>query len=280
MRRSSTHLKFKPDDWYNQHQGADYQPWLNVQDVPSRGLSSRVRGWKTGRVHHLFSKLEANYFYMLEWSPQVIDIREQFPLPLKATVEIAAQLGYKHPPRNKVPEVMTSDFVITVRCGDRKVHQVRTVKPALELASERTCEKLVIEKGFWQAQKIDWRIITENEIQLPLAKNVEWIHGCRDLENVPGLTPVAVAHIETALTPFMHNRNCPLSVITRECDNRLGLPSGTSLFVVRHLLATRRWTTDMGIAIDPSQPTALVTSQSQTTEETNGVIYQFANRVA
>jgi hypothetical protein len=28
-------------------EGATYQPWLRVQDVPSRGLSSRVRGWKT-----------------------------------------------------------------------------------------------------------------------------------------------------------------------------------------------------------------------------------------
>jgi hypothetical protein len=48
---------------------ADYDPWLHVQDVPSQGLTSRIKGWKTGRTHHLLSELEANYFYMLEWSP-------------------------------------------------------------------------------------------------------------------------------------------------------------------------------------------------------------------
>jgi len=32
--------------------GASYLPWLRVQDVPSKGLSTRVEGWKTGRIHH------------------------------------------------------------------------------------------------------------------------------------------------------------------------------------------------------------------------------------
>src|SRR5690349_4522054 len=56
---------------------ADYQPWLTVREVPSRGLSTRSKGWKTGRVHHVLSKLEKKYFYILEWSKIVVDIREQ-----------------------------------------------------------------------------------------------------------------------------------------------------------------------------------------------------------
>jgi hypothetical protein len=46
--------------------GANYTPWLHIQDVPSQGLSSRIKGWKTGRVHHLLSEMETNYFYVLE----------------------------------------------------------------------------------------------------------------------------------------------------------------------------------------------------------------------
>jgi len=42
--------------------GGDYKPWLLVQDVPSQGLASRVKGVKTGRVHHLFSQLEYRSF--------------------------------------------------------------------------------------------------------------------------------------------------------------------------------------------------------------------------
>jgi hypothetical protein len=60
--------------------GAEYTPWLYVQDVPSNGLAHRIKGWKTKREHHFFSTLERDYFYVLEWSPFVIDIREQYPL--------------------------------------------------------------------------------------------------------------------------------------------------------------------------------------------------------
>src|SRR5207248_3008386 len=36
-----------------QNEGSRYKPALTVRDVPSRGLSSRLTGWKTNRVHHL-----------------------------------------------------------------------------------------------------------------------------------------------------------------------------------------------------------------------------------
>jgi hypothetical protein len=60
--------------------GADYKPWLTINDYPSMGRVSRVLGWKTGRVHHLFTDIQTRYFYLLDWSDQVTDIRECFPL--------------------------------------------------------------------------------------------------------------------------------------------------------------------------------------------------------
>lgn len=59
--------------------GKEYKPWLTIQDFPSMGRVSRILGWKSGRIHHLFSDLQARYFYMLEWEDTVTDIREHFP---------------------------------------------------------------------------------------------------------------------------------------------------------------------------------------------------------
>lgn len=84
---------------------------MHIQDIASTGLASRIKGWKTGRVHHLLSKLETEYFYVLEWSNIVSDIREQYPLlPITETLEIAEQLGILHPtdPRTKESIVMTA----------------------------------------------------------------------------------------------------------------------------------------------------------------------------
>lgn len=78
--------------------GADYKPWLKIQDVSSKGRSTRLKGIKTNRQHEFLSDLERNYFYLTEYSDVVIDIREQFPLlPLEETIVIADELGIKHP---------------------------------------------------------------------------------------------------------------------------------------------------------------------------------------
>jgi hypothetical protein len=66
-------------------------------------------------MHHLLSINEQFYFFNLEWSIIVIDIREQFPfLPLESTLEIANHLGIKHPtdPVTQLPIVMTTGFLI------------------------------------------------------------------------------------------------------------------------------------------------------------------------
>ena len=33
---------------------ASYKPWLCIQDFPSKGRVSRIKGWKTNRIHHFF----------------------------------------------------------------------------------------------------------------------------------------------------------------------------------------------------------------------------------
>ena len=57
-----------------------YLPWITVHDFPSKGKVVRIRGRKTGRIHHLMSQLEKTYFIMLDNDPAVEDIKEQFPL--------------------------------------------------------------------------------------------------------------------------------------------------------------------------------------------------------
>lgn len=80
-----------------QGEGKDYKPWLAIQDVSSTGRVSRVKGWKTGRLHHLMSDNEKRYFFLLEWADNVVDIREQYPLDREKTADIAHRKHINHP---------------------------------------------------------------------------------------------------------------------------------------------------------------------------------------
>lgn len=57
-------------------EGKDYKPWILVQDFSSQGTVSRISVYKSGRIHHFMSRNELYYFYILEWSDNVLDIRE------------------------------------------------------------------------------------------------------------------------------------------------------------------------------------------------------------
>ncbi|MFC6335196.1 TnsA endonuclease N-terminal domain-containing protein [Paenibacillus septentrionalis] len=131
-------------DGRGQGELSNYKPWLTIQDVPSKGRSHRVMGWKTNRIHHLLSDMEFDYLCILDWVSNVLDIREQYPLDRISTLKISEELEVKHPTDLKTgtPIVMTTDFLITLREGNKIVHLARTIKPSEQLNDERIIQSL------------------------------------------------------------------------------------------------------------------------------------------
>ena len=255
------------DSGRGQGKGSSYKPWLQIQDVPSIGLATRIKGWKTSRVHHFLSNLELNYFYILEWSNIVTDIREQYPLlPREETLAIASNCGIRHPQemRAKTPIVITCDFLITIAANIEEIEVARTVKFAKDLQSKRTREKLEIERLYWSQREIDWGIVTEQEIPLVLAKNVEWLHPFKNLEELE-ISLDLIKRIAEFLLIRLARSQTPLVKNTNFCDDQLGLLPGTSLSVVRYLIANRLWLVDMNQPIQPSEP--LILEKTYTVEE-------------
>jgi hypothetical protein len=202
------------------------------------------------------SKRELAYFLILEWSPQVVDIREQYPLlPLAETVTLAEQCGVRHPtdPRSKAPIVMTTDFLVILSGQRWPVEQARTVKPVTALANQRTREKLEIERRYWARRQVDWGIVTEREIPQVLANNLELLRSYRDLSGRLTLAEAQLKAVEVIVAAYIMNMDVPLREAAARCDQRLDLEAGTSLTVAYHLLATRQWQTDLNRPLDPAQ---------------------------
>ena len=231
--------------------GKDYIPWLTIHDLASRGISSRVPGMTTGRMHQLLSGMETAMFYILDASDQTKDIREQFPLlPLEKTLHIAGEMGIRHPRDSvsKYPYVFTSDFVVTTPKGLR----VLSVKPSSELEKLRVREKLAVEHRFWEEQGIEWRLVTEKVIDFQKARNLEWIARSWDFcRRVPeGRKP------EEILDSFLYmfeNSYHSVAHIAEEVERQFLLGPGFGITTYQYLLRQKR------IIIDLSSPLDLVT---------------------
>ena len=231
--------------------GAEYRPWLKVQDVSSLGRSTRLKGIKTGRQHEFLSDLERNYFYISEFSDGILDIREQFPLlPQEETIIIADELGIKHPadPKTGDPIVMTTDFLLTVDRGKGVFDIARTIKMKEELLKERVLEKFEIEREFWKRRDIDWGIVTEEEIPKSMARNISYIHDYYDIGDYDVFQEISLEHIDdlslTLMQRLLNNKHSIRS-ITNEFDTDTHLPFGSGVTLLYHLLAQKIILIDM-----------------------------------
>ena len=220
-----------------QGEGPAYLPWISVQSFSSSGTTSRIFSHKTKRVHHLLSRNELYYFYLLEWSDKVLDIREQFPLlDLELAADIASKAGIKYPRDNisGFPYVLTCDFMITTNDGLR----ARTIKSTKDLGNKRTLEKLEIERRYWKSYNVEWRIVTENEISTKKAKHIEWIYTAAELPTylmVPGYREEMLYQLT-------------LQSVQRTADwfdEQYGLPAGSGLQMIKHLLWSKQVSLEM-----------------------------------
>lgn len=226
-------------DGYGLGEGSSYKPWVRVQDVSSRGRSRKTSGFKTCRQHHTLSDLEFFYLLLLEFSDEVVDIREQYPLFATARArDIAAEMGVAYPkyPQTQLPFVITSDFALTVQApGEKPRLAIRTCKYEKELADPkagpRVIEKLELEKAIWADLGFtDWKVVTDRLMNPTLMYNLDWLHDSAWVDKAIATEEEKLQFIEAVVHTADGTRK--LSSVIRSVATMAGLPysAGASLF--------------------------------------------------
>ena len=220
--------------------GSDYKPWIRIHDFPSRGVSARIPGRTTGRIHHLLSRYEEYYFYILDADPDVLDIREQFPLRLTETLEIARRLNIKHPWKGDFPFVMTTDFLVTRADG---LH-ARTIKCSDELDNPRIIEKFSIEQAYWAARGIDWKIVTEKQISRDRALNYQWLFSGETPESLSP-DPDVRKEAQASLMGLMDEDSRLSTGCIEPFESTFRLPAGSAIALYKSLIIIGAISPDM-----------------------------------
>lgn len=251
---------------FGQGEGSSYMPWLRVQDVPSKGRSRKVVGTKSRRTHHFLSDLEYYYFLLLEFSDEVIDIREQYPiLATTRARDIAADMGIQYPVYigTQLPYVLTSDFVITLKPQEGKKRlAVRTCKYQAELddlnRGQRTAEKLDLERAIWADQGVeDWKVVTEQLMSPILKDNLEWLHKALFFDQVELDVSLKQQFIRVAIDAADGVRT--LASIVRSASMVIGLPNRIGTVLLKRLVWEKSILVDIvNCRLDPTLPCPLL----------------------
>ncbi|BFT69416.1 TnsA endonuclease C-terminal domain-containing protein [Paenibacillus sp. P36] len=246
-------------DGRGQGYGKEYVPFIQASDnkTPGDGYLTRTLGWKAERIHHTLSKVEYKYLMLLNWMDMdiVLDIREQYPLQIERTIEIAEKLHIAHAHINNVPVYQTTDFMISIHTSKGIRDVVRTVKVVTDLTA-RTLELFEIERCYFEEQGIEWGIILESQLPSTMIRNIDWIFDGRFLDSRPGLDIEVVEYIKNSFIQLLIDEAAanPIQKLCLRADNKYGLESGSCMFILKHLLANKIIHTDMQKLIRNSSP--------------------------
>ncbi|MFA0661419.1 TnsA endonuclease N-terminal domain-containing protein [Vibrio splendidus] len=174
-----------------------YKPYITVRQSNSVGLCNIIFSHKLNRNVHLLSLGELSLFLHLEHQNNVIEIYEQYPLPINQTLSCAEELNIYHPSRYKerdhqtkvIPaNTMTTDMVAITRDINSNTDKIQpyNYKPSKALSSKhesaqkvsRTRQKFQIERLYWEKQGLTLVQVTEQDLNPNKTYNLKWLREC------------------------------------------------------------------------------------------------------
>lgn len=155
--------------------GKDYKSYMTTSEFNSSGTTSVIKDWKTGRGVQCLSQGEAYWYYILRWDDENVDIREQYPLDSDDIEHVANSFCFKSPIRNR-DIVLTTDFLVTKKDGSFIAY---SIKPNRNL-SERTLQRLCIEKQYWLNKGADFKILFKEDANEILVNNIREVMAYYD----------------------------------------------------------------------------------------------------
>ena len=229
-----------------------YRPWLTTQDIASSGRSSRIMGWKTGRIHHFLSDIETRYFYLLEYDGHEIwDIREHYPaLDLQDILgDCDIDMRKFSDKDSGTPYIFITTFLLTLKdANGKKQYVARSVKAAAELEKPKVLERFELLRRYFVEKQIDWGIVTQHDINVTRAKNIEWVHSAKNLDD--DFSVHDVSRLTRILVEWLDSSHKSVRDVTNALDSQFNLDPGSGLLLFRHLIANKQVLVNMDERID------------------------------
>lgn len=215
--------------------GEDYKPWANHR-FSSKGVRTRSsRGLHNNREHIFYSLLEYYAFLLFDFSDGISDIQEQYPLePMEQTMLIAEELGVIYS-KEPDPKPKTIDLLVSYTDGRKVAYQIKQIGDL----TRRTLEKFEIERIYLERRGIDFKILTEKEINKVKARNIEDFMSAYDLKKYApfqNLDDEEILRIKGEFYQYIIDSKEILLNVTRRFDMDMDLPDGAGLLLFQHMV--------------------------------------------
>lgn len=179
----------KINRYHSRVKKSGYVPWVTVRQSHSIGQGQIVINSKLDRALHFLSRGELQPYFHFEHNSNVVNIFEQFPLPLDATLKIAKKLNILHPGSyieaikydGQTPaKTMSTDYLVKLKNGKYIAYSFKysdSLDPTetSPISVARTNKKFEIERFYWNSLGIRFIIITEKTFHAVVTNNLRYL---------------------------------------------------------------------------------------------------------
>jgi len=137
---------------------------------------------------------------------------------------------------------ITTDFLVTTTNNNENLEIARTIKQKNDLLDRRIIEKFEIERVFWERKGVDWSVITEEEINDDLVKNISLIHSYKDISLIDSFTDIEASEIQDLVYEFLKriiDNPKTMRKICHEFEDEMCLEKGTGLSMFKYLVINK-----------------------------------------
>ena len=146
-------MQISLDTKLKQHRGeghyGEYNPWIHTNEIKGHlGTHHNPIDWKHGRSMHFLSDGEYWLYMILRFQDEVLDIREQFPLPVISTEYITDKKGWIHPSNKEGLIPFTTDLLVDYVDGHQEAYSVKYSLEELQKHPNQI-KNVWIQKKYW-----------------------------------------------------------------------------------------------------------------------------------
>ncbi|MDF1617309.1 TnsA endonuclease N-terminal domain-containing protein [Petrocella sp. FN5] len=227
----------------------NYKPWILSEDLSSMGSSYRLLGIKTNRLHHLFSKTMYELLLLAEYADAVIDIRENYPLfdlfEVVPQIEDFNMKNFRDKDSNKL-FIQAVSFFLTCRDAQGKEYQVaRSVKYASELEKKITMDRMEIFKRYFNEKNIDWKIVTNKQINKVVISNIEYFREGATTISLVDFDDNEIEELIEVLIYRLLNSDDVIELILRNFENDYDINRSESVVILKNIFWNKKILWDM-----------------------------------
>lgn len=197
-----------------------------------------MHGVRVDRRYEILDERARTYFYLIERAPEIVDIRESWPiLDINGTLRLSQKFGVNHPRHDIFPEPFRVDFPITETGPDGMRYRAVALVARPNHMGVRDQRLKQVQQHWCNDNDIGWALVETSRLDRTVLDTLRFVRAWYRHRYVPDVT-IADSFAKSFMDRYQNN--LVLEQLVESARKHLLIRPDTALDLFRYCAWSRR----------------------------------------